>query len=231
MKPILTLLCFIFTILLSGCPSPDLLRSMSREHAQSYQPIGGKAEGYLVGSFSFHGKHPSEWVKKLGNDNIRYESYGFMFQGLDASNKDLKGNVGARGTLWTNSYENDFETDDNSSGYVFLIPLPPGTYEFYSIYFYNSGYTSTTWRSKPGLSARFTIEDGKATYIGQVMAEYLYGKSLIGLTVPAGGFIQIADSYGRDSYLLYEKYPFLKNMIIEKQLVDQALEDYYKQFK
>lgn len=107
-------------------------------------------------------------------------------------------------------------------GSVFSLPLKPGRYEIVNVsFFYNSGQVEKTYTAEEDFSIPFTIEAGKAYYMGEFLAYGSYGKNIFGITIPAGGFFVINRNTERDLDLLRGKYPELEDIdIVELDLIE-----------
>lgn len=94
-----------------------------------------------------------------------------------------------------------------SSGRIFEVTLPAGDYEFFQVHLVNvhGGLGSSTWKSKEPFSVPFTIEPGRTYYIGEIRGFPMIGTSLIGMSVPAGGYFIFVDREARDTELLAKR--------------------------
>lgn len=91
-------------------------------------------------------------------------------------------------------------------GRLFEVALPAGDYEFFGMSFSrSSGYVGQWWRSDPAFSLPFTIAAGKVHYVGELRGYPIIGKSLIGFSVPGGGYFVILDREARDAALLWKR--------------------------
>ncbi|MFW5883373.1 MAG: hypothetical protein ACOCVG_03300 [Verrucomicrobiota bacterium] len=202
-----------------GCKTYQDVSSMSAKEAQAYRLGTSEAEaddsrpvGYLVGSFAFSGREPTS-IMGMRPKHPPYSSYGFNFRSLFDVEPQIRGDVGVGRMLFAGYLEDMSIEVPDGKGYVFLIPLPSGLYEFYDFHFYSAGgYSSSTWSAREEFSILFTIRPGQATYVGQIQATSLFGKNIFGMVVPAGGYHEMSDQWQRDRSLLLEKYPFLTSV-------------------
>jgi hypothetical protein len=96
--------------------------------------------------------------------------------------------------------------DGKETGIVDVRRLPPGAYEIFNFeIMLNGGMMHTKWFSKQNFSVPFTIEPGKATYIGEFMAVRLTGKSWVGLSEPNGAYFVLSDKAERDVVIAKQK--------------------------
>jgi hypothetical protein len=99
--------------------------------------------------------------------------------------------------------KSDFERDD-AEGSVFSAHLPPGNYELFNVRFFENrgSMGTTTFTSKVDFSVPFSVEEGKATYLGEYVGQRLTGRSIIYLPVSAGGYYVVSDQMERDIAIL-----------------------------
>lgn len=156
--------------------------------------------GYLVGSIGYYtGSRNSAGPT---SSNVYFRRVGSENWGDIAAERGL-------------IESGDYELDDRT-GNVFALPLQPGDYEFYNVRFYFYRYTgSITITAKEDFAVPFTIEKGKAHYIGEFVAYGLYGRNIFGLPVPAGGYFVHRDNFERDGPMLRAKYPALDGESID----------------
>lgn len=202
----------VAVLVLSGCTTTKIDKPVTGEEAVAFARNGPEpGYGILVGSFAYSGHHPSSMAKMLGSGDFRYNRYGFLFRSLEEGRSDFIGDIGSAGTFMSNSYELDFELDEGG-GYVFAIPLLPGEYAFYQFHlFQNAAYIQNTWGAREPFHMPFTIEEGTATYIGEVRALHRFAKNTFGMYIPGGGYFVFDDSSERDLDLLKEKFSFLSD--------------------
>lgn len=91
-------------------------------------------------------------------------------------------------------------------GRIFEVSLPAGDYEFFEVRFtHSAGALVQSWRSEPAFSLPFAIAPGATHYIGEMRGYPIIGKSMIGFSVPAGGYFVILDQEARDTSLLAKR--------------------------
>lgn len=101
----------------------------------------------------------------------------------------------------------DFDTPD-AAGMVLVKQIEPGEYELFNFSLFENGYPAQiTFSAKNDFSVKFTVEPGKTTYLGRYVLHPTTGKSLIGLTVPAGGVFEIFDETENDLAIARTKNP------------------------
>ncbi|MGB0372795.1 MAG: hypothetical protein ACPGN3_15780, partial [Opitutales bacterium] len=199
--------CFSF-LCFTGC-----LQIPERSISEGTQHVLGEGEGYLVGSFTWLGRHPGKLAQMFGDD-FRYSAYGYYFRSLDPGN-EFRGDVGLQGDIFFATYDSDYKLDDGQ-GAVYAIAVPAGRYEFYNFsFFQNSGAFQNTFSSREDFSYPFEIEAGECIYIGEIAAIHEFGKNLLGMTIPAGGYHAFFDERARDIPLIRKKYPFLDDYDID----------------
>jgi hypothetical protein len=100
----------------------------------------------------------------------------------------------------------DFTIDD-ADGSVFSAHLPPGNYELFNVRFFENrgSMGTTTFTSKVDFSVPFSVEEGKATYLGQFVGKRLVGKNILHLPVSAGGYYVVSDQVERDIAILEKR--------------------------
>ena len=128
--------------------------------------------------------------------------------------------------------ERDFDSAE-SNGAALMVRLPPGDYELYNFSSFINGYPSTTtFTTKSGFVVPFRVEQGKVSYLGEYLAHQVFGRSLIGLRVPAFFYMVVSDKAVRDISVLERKgkvplgLPLLKFMadgkVVKHELIRNA---------
>lgn len=193
--------------------------------------------GYLIGSFTVaHGDYP------MGAKNFRYNNYDLKYRQLDPERKpatgmwnamnealgdipdttrpdEVHGVIGSRGTFLFNKHPHDFRWEEGT-GVVFAIALPAGKYEFYQYYLAQlRGNINAKWEAAEDFSIPFDITSGRATYIGEVRAVNLYGRSMLGIRLAAGVRWEVHDSFAHDEPILKKKYPALEGFPVDIRLL------------
>lgn len=99
----------------------------------------------------------------------------------------------------------DFE-DSSGYGTVFSARLPAGEYEVFNVWFYRSTQFGTTdYSLKDPVSIRFTVQPGRATYLGEFIGHRMVGQNMFGTPVTAGAYFVVSDKLARDVELLKKK--------------------------
>ncbi|TQV82135.1 hypothetical protein [Denitrobaculum tricleocarpae] len=111
----------------------------------------------------------------------------------------------------------DSEFSD-SDGSVFAIALEPGDY-ILSRWEIEVGAYAIIYPVDPA-PLPFTVEKGKATYVGNLHMFFRTARNIIGLTSINDGRPAISDRSERDLPLLLERYPNLKREEIEIEIID-----------
>ncbi|MDD4963083.1 MAG: hypothetical protein PHI11_04085 [Gallionella sp.] len=89
----------------------------------------------------------------------------------------------------------------NVSGSAFSFNLPPGEYEVFNLRLWkNFGYFDKTTTSKEDFSVKFTVEEGKAIYLGEFISRH-FSAQFSG----SGYFIVSTNKMERDKSLLSGK--------------------------
>lgn len=104
---------------------------------------------------------------------------------------------------------------DKIWGRLYVRELAPGDYEFVSWRLEQN--TGVGWRSftpkAPPPALPVTLRAGTVTYIGNVHAETVWGRNLLGMPLLAGGQPELRNEAERDLALLYKDYPQLKGQV------------------
>ena len=220
------------TVVFSGCQTIDHRKPISREDATSYktEAINNQNEGYLIGSFSYFGHHPSRLAIGAAK-NFRYNNYRLRYKSTDQREIPIQGNVGGDGSFIFKHYKEDYDLSEGE-GQVFVIALPEGSYEFSRFSFYLDEIVSQkTWYSGSDMSIPFKIEKRESTYIGEIRFNHLWGKNILGMTLPDGCYLEAIDEYSRDIKLIHEHYPFTRDLPTKNIniTISKGLKSYYIQ--
>jgi len=104
------------------------------------------------------------------------------------------------------------------TGVLDVRPLPPGDYEIfnYDCFTYRGAVSrnvymdfSDNFSAKGAFSIPFTIQPGRATYVGAFRAIAVPAKNLIGMTVTGGAYFILTDQRERDTALARGQMPQL----------------------
>ncbi len=121
---------------------------------------------------------------------------------------DWKGTIEPKlgGAIYLKIKNPDFE--GRETGQIVVRRLPPGDYLIDNFAFYGSSPTGAAydWSSARPFAIRFTIQPGKATYIGSFMRSPSLGTPLE-KQLGAAGFFVVADRAARDLPLIGPKLP------------------------
>lgn len=94
-------------------------------------------------------------------------------------------------------------TTSTSKGGTAILALKPGNYEIFNVeFYYNRGQFETTFRVERDFSLPFTLKAGEALYLGEFIAETMWGRNIFGIPIPAGGYFRRDDKRERDLPLL-----------------------------
>ncbi len=216
-------ICFFVLLTLTGCETFDYRNPLTDKQAAVYE-LGQSNEGFLVGSFTYQGANPNKIAKVFQDpEKFNYSSYSLSFQSLN--DEKLLGSISIPTSRFLGRKNADpYFKLEAGRGYVFVIPLPPGDYEFRDFLLsHKGGYATTYWSAREKFSIPFTIESGKAIYIGEVKVIHLFAKNLFGISVPDGGVFVGSDQSERDIPLLKKSYPFLDPVEIEFSVIAESL--------
>lgn len=183
----LYLTMFLF---LAGCAESNVRPSYSLVQAQS------QGHGLLVGSLSV-GKYDSAYpadinyfIQPVGTPEgpHLYIPHLNVISGCDTLN------VG----------DSDFK---DVCARLFVVDLPAGDYDITGWNIDNGLKTYITPRQ--WVPARFTIQAGKATYIGNIHMGIAVGQNVFTIHIIAGGWAFLHDERARDIPVLKQRYPTL----------------------
>ena len=112
----------------------------------------------------------------------------------------------------------DFE--GRETGKVFVVRLPAGRYDVFDFGFGGTvAGMGTSWSSSTPFSMPFTIQPGKATYIGNFARAPSLG-TVLEPQLGAAGFFVISDQWDRDRAIAMSREPGLSEFQIEVTDVD-----------
>ncbi len=180
----------IVTLALGACAHPG-------EHRvpESYAAAPEDA-AYLIGSIGFRSSGEHKSVNNFSR--LIYRRKGVEHRGDIVMSQS-----------WMFPVEIHYE-EPGRKGRMFALPLQPGEYELVNVHFYyNNGQVEKSWEAKEDFSVPFSMEAGKAYYIGDFLARGYWGKNIFGITIPAGGHFVHRYNLGRDLPLLKAKFPEL----------------------
>ncbi len=116
-----------------------------------------------------------------------------------------------------NRMTSDLDYLEGIRGRVTAYELPPGEYAF-NDWLINNGTGMTLTPRNPRI-AKFTVDRGKAKYIGSLNMILDTGENFIGVTIVSGGFPIVEDQFDRDVPIAKQKFPPLRSMEFEKDLI------------
>jgi len=119
---------------------------------------------------------------------------------------------------WLSSDKNDFVGTDEG-GMMFTRSRTPGDWEVYS-FAVTTGNGAIFW-VKNDFSIPFTINSGRATYIGDFKTVGTTYRSLLGITMPGGARMIVTDRSARDLPIAQAKKPDLGSVDISVFDVDK----------
>jgi len=196
-----------------------LLFAASASAGRQPQEYNGEDGGYLVysvGSIAF-GMNYTFFYKYDDPNQANPRS-----QSRSQSNSLWNGHISPKtgGAIYLRIKNPDFE--GRESGHVVARRLPPGNYSIESFYFGGGlpGVGYYDWSSAVPFKIEFTIEPGKATYIGSFMRAASLGTSLEP-QLGAAGFFVIANRAERDLPIAPRKYPNLPEVLVKVTDVSQ----------
>jgi len=139
-----------------------------------------------------------------------------MFGGSPSFKEVLKTTSGKG--LFGEDMQRDFE---DRRGRVILIELPAGDYGFFS------------WRSSAGNvgirpsstppKVDFTIKNGEVTYAGNYHLVSLEGENIFRMTLLAGVYPVVSDTYDRDLQVMHKNYPAMTGYKVNKDIRFEGL--------
>lgn len=191
---------FIFCFLILGCTpggsafiSKDLMVSSPDE------------AGHIVGSIGF---------SKFG-DPI-FMSYHLYFRKVGTK---IGGTLFISNTIFDKDASYDVR-DEKLSARTFDLALPIGDYEFYQYDMSSdTGMSQTRFFARQPFSQPFSVKKGESIYLGQFLARGDWGRSLLGLKVPAAAYFEVTDQYERDMGLLSSKTPTFDPANVHREVI------------
>jgi hypothetical protein len=103
-------------------------------------------------------------------------------------------------------------------GHLFALALPAGRYSFSQWNIKAGAYTTLVPRVYP--DAKFNIESGKATYVGDIHMEIRAGENIIGIQVIADAIPSVLDRRERDIPMIIAAFPMVKEEMIRYEILD-----------
>jgi hypothetical protein len=185
-------------IAVSGCAYTNTRDPLYR----SYVTEIPEKHGFVFGSLGHLGRSP-------------YASIGFPYR--------AKGFQISRAFLYLPGSLPQFDfAEGNSRGSVFFAQLAPAEYEIFNFHLVHDmgPLGRTIFRSRAEFSVPFSITEGRATYLGQILTVVERGKNIFGMTMPAGGYFVVSDQMERDLRLLQSQFKDLDISKIDRALIE-----------
>lgn len=184
--------CLVLGLLLGGCSTnPALKDAMLGE--QSVVPDG---KGAIMASVT----------KSDGED-------AWFFYRMKGASEGLRLDAIGYSMLDDFGLGPDDYPEDPKDGRLLLLKAEPGVYELYDWKLYvTSGGGYSYFSPKEFKPLRFTVEEGKITYLGNLHLEALYGRNIVGMRVIAGAEAKNLDEREVDMLLLKSKHPKVSHM-------------------
>lgn len=144
-----------------------------------------------------------------------YYNIEFHFRSRDGAVDDYLFWVNDSATI---SPPADFH-EGNAKGNIATVRLKPGQYEFY-----NFGIVAPdlTYGPRIAYSIPFTIQSGKATYLGQYLTLSIPKKGLFGSEIDGAPYFVISNQQPRDIELAKKKVPEISTFGVVSAVPDPA---------
>ena len=177
-------------------------------------------QGYIVGSASFSGDFPAGEKKPLFSDaDFRCSQYNFFFHRIEENAESFSGSIStipeSLAQDWTDAEGYDYKVDEGL-GYVFVMPLAAGLYEFnnYGLICGNYHYYPRNY-----FKIEFEVVPGVVRYLGEVRFNHVFGRNFLNMAVPNGAVISFLDEQTRDMALIKAKFPFVGGLPVTNGLL------------
>jgi hypothetical protein len=194
-----TLFFTVLVLFLQGCAN-------STVDIKPEKQISMATKGIVYGLLT-QGGGDDGWLhlrKKGGSEGIRLEATGTgLIPSRDINERDRKGKL-------------------------FVVELDPGIYEITSWTFSmrQGSYIPTFFMPENLEPIEFTVEAGKATYLGSFHIHTVKLKTKIGFFTPLPNVTatcDIEDQFKRDTALLHSKYPKLHHIKAKQAVPEQSV--------
>ncbi len=185
------------TVILSGCASgPTPLQNR-------IDSIPEMQRGYAIGTYSVDCRvHRDSCIQAFNSITAYYRM---------TTDHEIRGNLDwTFGSLFRTNPTHDYiNSEEGHKGFHFCVALPPGSYEFHSISYYNfaGGGSGYSVREKDFFSVPFLINPGEVSDLGSIRVTTTTGKNIFGMTLPAPGVMQISSARASDSKAAIMKCP------------------------
>lgn len=98
-----------------------------------------------------------------------------------------------------------------------VMRLPAGDYEITGWQVSHQAPGGTTFfMNRHEIKIPFTVKSGETTYLGQTKTLTIWGKSILGLPVPAASYVLITDNFTEDASRITKKYPSISRKSIRR---------------
>ncbi len=214
-----TALVLLMACVLTACTGTVTMQPVER----GAEPVfDSETHGVVVASSAMAGYYQGELSvfpgTGVGSEYFRCQGYSLLYQRVGEDAKKFVGDLVAIPDLSRNrkaSDPYDYEVPDGV-GYVQATVVPAGNYEFW----YRSIYCGTTNYYAHDFLVPFTVEAGKANYLGEVRYLHQFGRSPLGNARYEGSLLRVVDELERDLPLLHDQYPFLRDLETVRTEVD-----------
>lgn len=156
--------------------------------AKRLQAIPTEQHAYVLGTYAI------TCVRSTPECDQQFNAISAYFRDTtDGSSSDRFSFV--KGSFLVPDTKADFvDRELGEKGYYFCIPLPPDDYEIFTYDFFNfagggNGYSVPTDNH---FSLPFKLAPGEAVHIGRVKVTSRDGKNILGMLVPAPGFMMVS---------------------------------------
>jgi hypothetical protein len=199
MKTLIRTEVFIIGLaLLSACATSNI--------STSYQMGTNPHEGLLIGS-----------VTTSANDSVQTGGVQYIFRRVD---NDESGMIfaEARGTMGRALMGENRKDIPGESGHLFVLRLKSGQYHFTQWLIQNGPYVVLSPRVSP--NAKFSIEAGKATYVGNIHMKIVPGIGTINKLFIENAIPVVRDRRERDIPLIIAGFPAVTEDNVRYEILD-----------
>lgn len=222
----IAIICVVTCLFCGGCFS-DYREPIPLKEGMSHVPE--KSDGYLIGTFVYSGVYP--WISDANNGfPNHHEKYNYNFRFRSKDNKSIGGNIVSRRVTITMLFplQSPDYNIEAGSGYLFVVSIPQGSYEFYECSATRHGGTVTEYAWTPkDFSIPFSINAGEALYLGEIKSTIVFNKGFLGRA--PGDHIHWSGSnqWDRDIPLITSDYPFVSKLEISERPIGNDLARYF----
>jgi hypothetical protein len=98
--------------------------------------------------------------------------------------------------------------DDRIDATIFAIRLPAGRYEIYNYTLFQRGpFGGTTYSARQDFSLAFSVEPGRATYVGEYFVRPDTGRTGFGVATTQGAIFAVGEQRARDLNFARQQWP------------------------